>query len=91
MAELSRQQAVSDVFAQKLTVKITKVKPKLVRVATKRLELSTKLGTVEVESYKKLDTMTVMRDTRDYVERLARSIVGQSAESPDEFVNQVGT
>lgn len=54
-----------------------------------KLELSTNLGAVVVESNKILEEVAVVRGARDHVQRLVRSIVVQFVEALDASVNQV--
>lgn len=53
--ELRKRWASSDVSAQDLTAKLTKIKAQLVHVSAERLELSTRSGTVGTESDKLLE------------------------------------
>lgn len=50
--------------------------------------MSTKLGAVAVDSYKRLEELAILRGAHDRVESLVRSIAGQSVEALGLFINQ---
>lgn len=66
-----------DISAKDLTAEMKKVKEQFVKVAVKKLELSTRLTAVERESDKMLEELAVVLGGRDHVYELVRSIMGQ--------------
>lgn len=72
-----------------MTADAKKVKSQLLKVIAEERKLSTTLNTVEKESDMMLEQLTVVQDACDLVEELEPSIVGQSVEDLDAFINQV--
>lgn len=91
MVELHKRPALSDVSVQELGTELKRVNVQLVQVTSERVELPVKLGTVTVESDKRLEDLTAGLGARDHVKRLVRCNVSQSVEALEAFVNQIGT
>lgn len=68
--ELWKLQAALDLSARELTAELTKVRAELIQVTTERLESSTRLDVIAVESEKRLEELAIVRSTRDSVEEL---------------------
>lgn len=86
-----KQQGMSDMSVLELSVELTRFKAPFVYLSAEKLDLSTKLGAVGAESDNRLKELAVVRGGYDPIEGSMRSIVGQSVEAINAFVNHVGT